>query len=154
MKTAIIGYGSVHGDDQAGWKVVEQLSRIKSLDSKIHCIQSDGNGLDWMQQLQGISNVIFIDAVKSGAQPGNLRQIPYEELAATSKNQNSAQSHRYPLFQSIELAINLKFLSVPFIIYGIEIENTVPLSKMTDSVTIGVKLLVDKIIFDYEYSST
>ncbi|MFV2065944.1 MAG: hypothetical protein ACC645_03120 [Pirellulales bacterium] len=61
--TRIIGLGSPHGDDQAGWLAVDRLAQIDELDAQPIALRITTDLLDY---LDGCQHLILIDACQSG----------------------------------------------------------------------------------------
>ncbi|MBL1261548.1 MAG: hydrogenase maturation protease [Thiotrichaceae bacterium] len=62
-------------DDQFGWLVIEQLQTALKERADIRTICCDHSGVDWIHQYQAVDHLIFVDAVKSDAEPGTLHQL-------------------------------------------------------------------------------
>ncbi len=118
-KTVIVGFGSPFGDDQFGWRVIEQLEAALKERKEIHCITCDHSGIDWIHQYQPTSKLLFIDAVKSGAKPGTLHHLTIKP-AEFDTLPASYSSHGIGLREGIALAAEVVELPSEIEFYGVE----------------------------------
>lgn len=100
MKTIIVGLGNpILGDDGAGWKVVEEITRQlpANVSAGIECLSLGGIGL--MEYLIGYDRAIIIDSfIAEGEEIGsilirNLDDLPnYSAFHITSAHDTSLQN--------------------------------------------------------------
>lgn len=76
----VVGVGSPHGDDQAGWRVAEALQRECIEGVNIRFARSPSDLLDWME---GVSNLVVIDACRGPSDVGSIHRWawPAPEIA-------------------------------------------------------------------------
>jgi len=121
-KKVVVGFGSLSGDDQAGWSAIDKLEQLKSIQNKdcddVVFFQSKADGADWFPVVEDASEIIFIDAVYSGDDVGVIHVIT--DRAGLAKK-FSLSSHAIGIFDSIELAEALGYLKVAYTFFGIEI---------------------------------
>lgn len=103
MKTRIIGLGSPHGDDQAGWEVIRLLKELIP-DGDVELLELDRPGPALISYLDGCDRAILIDACNAGWQPGQWQQLSLEELLQTAVLQGGS-SHQLGLADSLQLAL-------------------------------------------------
>jgi len=98
MKTLIVGLGNpALGDDGVGWKVVKEVCKNLSDDTRVYvnCLSLGGMGL--MEHLIGYDRAILVDAFATDAPAGSisvlkLSQLPnYSAYHITSAHDTSLQ---------------------------------------------------------------
>ncbi|MDR3636374.1 MAG: hydrogenase maturation protease [Isosphaeraceae bacterium] len=74
----VIGLGSPHGDDQAGWALVDRLEQRGMMSA-----QRVRDGVELLAALEGHDDVILVDASAPAGEPGRTRAFtwPCGELA-------------------------------------------------------------------------
>jgi hydrogenase maturation protease len=76
----VIGCGNLlRGDDAAGPEFVRRLASRK-LPAGVECLDAGTGGIDVAFAIRGVPEVIFVDACRTGSQPGSLFELPAEEL--------------------------------------------------------------------------
>jgi len=120
-RALIVGFGSPYGDDQFGWLVIEQLQTALKDRNTVRTICCDHSGVDWIHLYQPPEQLIFVDAVKSGAIPGTLHHLslnPSEKSTLPS----TASSHGIGLQQGLAIAAAITELPTEIEFYGVELE--------------------------------
>jgi len=113
MSILIVGFGSPHGNDQLGWKVIDSLvdkfEKLPQPDQSIKYFRSKGNGIDWYIELENVNRVILIDAVISDEIPGGLIHQPFDNIIEPLHLTTTLppSSHGIEISQSVELARTL-----------------------------------------------
>ena len=142
-RTLVVGLGSSHGDDQAGWKVIEQLELIQLPGVELRRANVPHDIVDW---LDGQGTLHLIDACVNEAfsekrkgnthrrfemVKGNGDSKPYFHFRDSSpqcstmlsidrpENLRSAGSHQIDSFAVLELASCLKRLPKHVLIWCI-----------------------------------
>lgn len=81
-RVIVIGCGSpLRGDDAAGPTLVRRL-RDRGLPAGMACIDSGTGGMDVVERMRGMAEVVLVDACRSGAEPGTIFELSGDELAA------------------------------------------------------------------------
>jgi hydrogenase maturation protease len=114
----IIGIGNeLRGDDAAGIAAVRKL-KSKGVNNA-HIIENDGDGASLIDIWHGYDNLIIIDALSAGLEPGKIhifdagnQKLPKEALTHSS--------HLFGVSDAIETARALNKLPEKITIYGIE----------------------------------
>ncbi len=101
----VVGIGSPHGDDQAGWLVASELQRrLVSPSETLACrlAKSPSDLLDW---LEDVTHLIVCDSYDSPTELGELRlwHWPADRLLRT----RSSSSHQLGLLNVLDLATNI-----------------------------------------------
>jgi len=121
----ILGVGSPHGDDAAGWHVVERLRRHPRLSADVAAI--DPSRL--LDHLGDCRRLILVDACQSGQPPGKLVRLQWP--AASLRAQRRQSSHALGLGDALALAETLDRLPPCVIFWGVEISRSEPGEDLT-----------------------
>jgi hydrogenase maturation protease len=126
----IIGIGSPFGDDAAGLEVARILTQAPPPNCEVIVADRPGAGL--LELLDSIDPVILIDAVRSGAKPGTLHQLSFDELDRCPAR--FVSSHELGVAASVQLASRLGRAPARGGVLGIEVSPAVvhvpcPLSR-------------------------
>lgn len=143
MKRLVVGIGSPHGDDHVGWKVIDELERLNNLENVI-LFKSNGSCNDWLSQLNGVEQVIVVDAIFSQGKPGDILEITMGNISKLSKL-NQLSSHAVSLCDCVNLAINAEMLPQKFKIIGIEIKQLDTFSGLSNEVKLALTEVVNTI---------
>ncbi len=80
VRTLVIGCGNLlRGDDAAGPVLVQRM-RERGLPAGVECADAGTAGIDVAFQMCGVPEVIFVDACRSGSEPGALIVVPGAEV--------------------------------------------------------------------------
>ena len=134
----VIGVGNaLRGDDAAGLEVAR---RLRALDDggrlKVHAYEGEGLGL--LDLWAGADAVVVIDAMRSGANPGEIRRIDATP-AAVQLPPPPSSSHAVGVAEAIELGRALGTLPATVIVYAIEGEEFQTGSQPTAAVARAVE---------------
>lgn len=117
----VVGVGSSHGDDRAGWLVVEQLAMVISAPPV--ALRQAGKPIDLIDWLPAAALVVC-DACRAGGRPASVRRWRWpadrDALAAACWT----GTHDWPLPATLELADRLSALPPHVTVWGIEIAQT------------------------------
>jgi hydrogenase maturation protease len=101
-RTRIIGLGNpILGDDGVGWRVVEAM-RARLDDEAVDVLCLSVGGVSLMEQLVGCDRALLVDAVVTGAAPGEVLSIPLDELGDPSCG-HTASTHDTTLTTALSL---------------------------------------------------
>ncbi|MCX7957772.1 MAG: hydrogenase maturation protease [Deltaproteobacteria bacterium] len=146
MRLVVVGLGSeLMGDDAAGLKVIDALSRrsYSGVDFK-KCFST---GFEIMESIEGYDAAIIADTVITGKyKKGEIIRIEPEEIKYSKR---IASFHDFDLLMSVELGkrLNLK-MPEKIIIYGIEIEESKDFCEGISDEVAGAVESLTKIISD------
>lgn len=121
-RTLIVGLGSPHGDDAAGWRVVEELQSAASPSIEIRPASDPTDVLLW---ISGVSQLHICDACQTGDEPGAIHSWQWPEGIPVS-SRSDLSSHGLKLPEVLQLADRLGMLPARVMIWGIEIESVRP----------------------------
>ncbi|MGO9450415.1 MAG: carbamoyltransferase HypF [Candidatus Binataceae bacterium] len=113
----IIGIGSPFGDDAAGLEVARMLAASPPANCEV--IEADRPGAALVDLLDGADTAILVDAVCSGAPPGTIHELGFDELGGSSVR--FVSSHDLGVAAAIQLAQKLGVASPAGRVIGIEI---------------------------------
>ena len=120
-KTLVIGIGNRYrGDDAFGILVAQELAR-EALPN-VSCLLHDGEPAGLMECWQEAERVILIDAVSSGATPGDVFRFDLARQAVPEEF-NLYSTHAFGVPQAVELARALGKLPSKIDFIGVEGEN-------------------------------
>lgn len=117
--TVVLGVGNrLRHDDAAGLAVTDRLRGARLRDD-VRIVEREGDPTDLIDELHAAGEVIVIDAVHSGAEPGTVHRV--DALAAPlPPSLGSTSSHAFGIGDTIELARALGRLPRSLEVYGIE----------------------------------
>jgi hydrogenase maturation protease len=139
--TMLVGLGSFHGDDRAGWEVVERLtSQNGLLNCACKLLRSPGELLD---VLEGAERLVICDACAPGGAAGSVHcwHWPADELLC----QRASGSHNLSLVAALGLAAELGRLPPSVTVWGIEGVAFAAGSAMSPAARDGVEKAVEEI---------
>jgi hydrogenase maturation protease len=144
----IIGIGNEYrSDDGAGLLVARRLREILSAPVKI--IEQSGEGAALVEAWKDLQNVILIDAVHSGAEPGTIFRFEAHQQAIPAQFFHYS-THAFSVAEAIELARALNQLPASLIVYGIEGKNFTAGIGLSPEVEKVVSEVVARIVRDVE----
>ncbi|MHB8133192.1 MAG: HyaD/HybD family hydrogenase maturation endopeptidase [Anaerolineaceae bacterium] len=81
--TLILGVGNyLQSDDGVSVHTLEYLMINEMIPSHIHMVDGGTCGLDLLQYLEGVENLILVDAVHAGKEPGTIIRIESDRIPA------------------------------------------------------------------------
>ena len=137
-RTLVVGIGSPHGDDQAGWRVVDRLAA--DLDDESIAVRRATSPVHLLDWLEHIDRLILCDACRGLGQVGELRrwEWPNSELAEGAWS----GTHDLSLTAALQLAERLGRLPQDVVIWSVEAASGDPLSGLSPPVTTVLPQLV------------
>lgn len=147
----VIGVGNDYRhDDAAGLAVVRQLKKYDI--PGVRLLESDGDPAKLLELWKGVSSVILVDAVASGATPGTIHWLDVDHESVPSQL-FQVSSHGLGVAQAIELARALKQLPAFVKLFGIEgrnFEEGEGISKEVAESIPAVASCIQKIVEDFK----
>ena len=119
--TRILGIGSPAGDDRAGWAAVEAVRasawyRSRADRVQVECLDRPGTAL--LAAMQGATQVVLIDAMRSGATPGTVQRVELDRIAM--QQTGGVSSHGFGLAEVLALGHALGALPPRLTLFGVE----------------------------------
>jgi hydrogenase maturation protease len=141
-RTLLVGIGSPHGDDQAGWQIADRLAAgLSNDDIVIRKAASPAALLDWLEE--HVERLIICDACRGLGALGESHRWswPAEELMAASWS----GTHNISLPSVLQLAERLGRLPPTVVIWSMEGRIGDALANMSPEVSSALPRLVDEI---------
>ena len=83
-KTLVLGLGNIiMRDEGLGVRACERLTRHYRLPDDVNVLDGGTLGLDLLPYLEGVTDLLIIDAVNAGAPPGSLVRLENEQIPQT-----------------------------------------------------------------------
>ncbi len=80
-KTLVLGLGNIiMRDEGLGVRACERLTRRYRLPDYVNVLDGGTLGLDLLPYLEGVTDLLIIDAVNAGAPPGSLVRLANEQI--------------------------------------------------------------------------
>ncbi len=137
----ILGCGSANsGDDAAGWMVADRLQAM-GLPARRH----EGDCLSLIDGGGGHEEVILVDAMASGREPGSRVVLDATAEPLSRLRFPCAGSHSFGVGETVELARALGALPSKLLIYAIEGSSFEAGSELSAAVRKGVDRAVHEI---------
>ncbi len=142
LSTLIVGIGSAHGDDRAGWLVVEQLreeAHRKGFDLRI--AKSPVDLLDWLERDQ---QLVICDACHGPGRVGDLHRWswPAPEIFQVSMS----GTHNLSLTTVLALSEKLDKLPEEVVIWAIHGKKHASTSTLTPEVRDAIPRMASRIM--------
>jgi len=146
--TRIIGLGSPHGDDQAGWLAVNRLARVGAIDAQPIALNRTADLLD---HLAGCQHLILIDACQTGAAPGTVYQVAWPDPRFDTRPGRS--THGLSLVEMLHLATALGTCPPSVVLFAVEVEACQPASEPSAPVRRAIAQLVKRVVAEADRSA-
>ena len=142
-RTRIIGVGNqFRSDDSVGVLAARTLSETGLFDCSI--VEHQGDGANLMSLWAGFTNVIIIDAVSSGSEPGTIFRLDASVQEIPSRFFNYS-SHAFSVAEAVEMARTLGSLPDSMILYGIEGKDFSNGTELTDPVRKALDTVISEL---------
>ncbi len=116
----IVGIGSPHGDDQIGWRLVQELSNLDQSGFSAHAVSTPIGLLD---RIDDCDALIVIDACDAGRTPGT---VLVREWPAILEGESHASSHGLGVDSALRLAESLGKLPPRVLLFGVQASQCEP----------------------------
>jgi hydrogenase maturation protease len=125
----VVGLGSPHGDDRLGWAVVDHLR--SRLPAGVSACKVRG-GLDLLERLGGLDQVVVVDASVPAGRPGTIRAFEWPCRALAEGG--SLSTHGMGLVAALQMAEALGRLPRRVRIIAVEAQDTSPAAGLSAAV--------------------
>lgn len=132
----IAGFGSPHGDDQAGWETVARLARRPDLQARLVTITEGTRLLD---ELDACRWLIAVDACRGGGPVGSVTRLTWPDPRILQRHNHS--THGVGLCNALQLAERLGWLPPRVDILGIQIGDCRPMDEPSPEIVRAVSEL-------------
>lgn len=151
-RVLVIGIGNEDcGDDGVGRFVCRKLA--EKMLPQVTVMEHRGNGFSLMEAWEGYDWVIAVDAVSSGAQPGNIyhleshnRPLPIDFFRCST--------HDFGIAEAVEMARALGKLPARFTVYGVEGKNFNIGDGLSEGIENTVERVADQIAQEIQLSAS
>jgi hydrogenase maturation protein HypF len=137
----IIGIGSPFGDDAVGLEVARILAEAPPPGCEV--IAADRPGATLIDLLDGADAAILVDAVRSGAKPGTVHELGFDELERCRAH--FVSSHDLDVIPAIQLARKLGRAPVLGRVVGLEIARTASADRF-EALSATARGSIDRIV--------
>lgn len=80
-KTLILGAGNlILSDEGVGLRALERLVQTYELPEEVHILDGGTLGMGLLYHLEGVENLLILDAVEMGEEPGTLLRLEGDEV--------------------------------------------------------------------------
>ena len=135
MVTLVLGLGNLlMSDDGLGSRVISELEKRFLPSKDINLLDGGTLGLDLLPRLEGIDNLLIIDALQMGAEPGSVFRLEGEAVPRAFANKLSV--HQMGLQDLLAVAELLGHLPRRLVVIGAqsaEIEMEMKLSPQVEA---------------------
>jgi hydrogenase maturation protease len=116
-KRLIVGIGSPHGDDRAGWTAIEQLQSKSLEEVELRQAKVPHDVIDWIDEC---TEVHIIDCCRVKSADLILRRFEWSDTPIDNElNLRSAGSHQIDIISVLRLAASLNRLPVHVVLWAI-----------------------------------
>lgn len=141
-KTLIVGVGSAHGDDQAGWLVADELAR-RIADREFISVRKASVPLDFLDWLENVNVLHLIDAFQDSGGEKDVRRFRWlkGQLICHSSNARedsglnppaARSSHGFSVPDVLRLAEQTGMLPEMTVVWAIPGSNFQPGGRMSE----------------------
>lgn len=124
----VLGVGSSHGDDAAGWRVVEMLRQRPGLSARLAIVEPS----QLLDHLSGCRRLILVDACRAGGCPGTVVRLQWPDPRLRSQRRQS--SHGLDVGDALALAETLGWLPPRVVVWSVEASRCEPVQDLTPEV--------------------
>lgn len=117
----VAGFGSPHGDDQVGWRLVAMLERRPHVPARMIAVHES---TQLIEVLGGCRQLIIVDACHSGGTAGVVTRLEWPDPRISVRH--SCSTHGLGVADTLRLAERLGCLPPVVEVYGIEAEDCSP----------------------------
>jgi hydrogenase maturation protease len=136
LPVRVVAVGSPHGDDQAGWQLIERLRQEEVPGLEAACVPEP---LGLLDHLEGCEALVLVDACRSGAAPGTIVRLDWPDPRLEACG--SASTHGFGVARVLALAATLGRLPSRVVILGIEADACRPGAEISPAVTDALESL-------------
>ena len=149
-ESLIVGIGSPHGDDQAGWLVVDQLS--KTCRQRHVAMGKASAPVDLLDWIDGIEQLVVCDASRGLGQVGTIRRWSWPNDGLQQARWSG--THDLSLPEVLQLAQRLDRLPHQVAIWSVEAAERGSLKMPSPEVTAVIPRLVVNIAYEVQAKSS
>lgn len=129
MKSAVLGIGSPHGDDQIAWLLVDKLQQ-QFQSPEIYWEKVSAPVTSLVNQISTYDYVLVIDAAEMGMAPGDS-VFMQDAASALEQNQTTVSSHAMGLQDSWQMAKALGMTLPAINLFLIQLDQCEPMAPIS-----------------------
>lgn len=136
----VIGLGSHHGDDQAGWLIVD---RLQELGYPLTQLRKSAHPADLFDELSSHASLLVCDACDGSGETGVIHRWRWPTDSV--RNLRSGGTHDMPLAQVLEMSEQFADHRLCVEIWGVMGSNWIPVSQPHRAVQDAAREVADQI---------
>jgi hydrogenase maturation protease len=141
----VLGIGNtVMSDDGVGVKVVQRLQREYRFADTVELLDGGTLGLDLLPKLEGIEQLIIVDAVETGKEPGTCIRLSGEELPIALETKVSP--HQMGLKDLLSVAELMGHKPREMVLIGVQPASIDMDTELTAIVASKVDILINNVL--------
>jgi hydrogenase maturation protease len=143
--TLVVGLGNpLMGDDGVGIAAMERLGEQYEIPEGVQLIDGGTWGMNLLPVLESAGNIIFLDAIRIGGEPGTIVELEQDQLPRMLSHKMSP--HQIDLREVLALAMLRGNLPNQLAAIGVEPERVEMRMDMTASVTSAIDEMVRRTV--------
>ncbi|OYW18756.1 MAG: hypothetical protein B7Z55_10045 [Planctomycetales bacterium 12-60-4] len=146
VRPLIVGIGSPHGDDQAGWCVINDLLRRGAPLDSARSAKIPTDILDWSHVDRPL---ILCDACQDGRPPGTISQWSWPDDPFP---QRTFGTHDYPLDGVLSLGVTLGCIPNRVTIWTISVDKCESMQEPAPTVTAASETIAARLWEDLQHA--
>jgi hydrogenase maturation protease len=129
IEVVLVGIGSPHGDDQIGWYLADEFTRLRPT----FRVKRLASPIEVLDELDGVERLIVCDGCRTGSPPGRLARFHWPDglLASTL----FSGTHDLGLAAVLQLGATLGTLPDAVTVFGVEIGSARPGSQLSPEIS-------------------
>jgi len=148
-KTLVLGIGNtVMSDDGVGVKVVQRLKSEYRFPDHVEIVDGGTLGLDLLPMLEQIDNLIVVDAVETGKEPGFCIRLTGEELPIALETKVSP--HQMGLKDLLAVARLIGHYPRTMVLIGVQPGSIEMDTELTPEIEAKVDVLIGNVLKELE----
>lgn len=145
MATLVLGLGNtIMTDDGFGVNVVEALSSRFLLRGPVTLLDGGTLGLDLLPRLEGIEQLLIVDALEMQAPPGTVFRLEGEEVPRAFASKLSV--HQMGVQDLLAVSELMGHLPRELVVWGVQPESIEMGTKLTAAASAALEPVVDGVI--------
>lgn len=145
MSILVLGLGNlVMTDDALGSRSVQELEKRYRFPERVTLLDGGTLGLDLLPRLEGIDQLLVIDALQMGAEPGSVFRLAGEEVPRAFANKLSV--HQMGLQDLLAVAELQGHLPPQLVVWGAQSESIEMGMEMTAAVVAAMEQVVAGVV--------
>ncbi len=137
----VAGFGSPHGDDQVGWRIVSTLGRRPNLAARVLAVYE---ATQLVEELRDCRKLIVVDACRTGGSVGTIARLRWPDPRIARRHSHS--THGVGVCGALQLAERLGRMPADVEIIGVEVRNCEPGPELSSEV-LQAMFAVEELIF-------